>query len=93
MRELPASVALVLLTLRGLMLWLVIPFGFVAWLAYYSWARPASLGQCLGWFDLNLVAFLQRVVLKSFIPDPTASWVPSKKMSTVTHRCRPNDLI
>jgi len=93
MRELPASIAVVLLTLRGLMLWLVIPCGFIAWLTHYWWARSASLGQCLGWFDLNLLAFLQRVVMRPVIPDPTANWVPSEKMATVRHRFRPNDLV
>ena len=81
----PPEVVLVLLTIRGFLLWLVIPIGFVAWLTYFWWARSASLGQCLGWFDLNLVAFLQRM-LKRFIPRATARRVPSQQMSAVTHR-------
>jgi len=88
MRQVPASVGLVLLTARGYLLWLVVPYGLLTWLVYYWWARRASLGQCLGWFDLNLIAFLQRVVLRYFIPDPTAYWIPSKEMSTVNHRVR-----
>ena len=88
----PPEVALVLLTIRGFLLWLVIPVGFVVWLFYFWWARSASLGQCLGWFDLNLVAFLQRV-MKRFIPYPTVQTVPNQKMSTVTHRFRSNDVL
>jgi len=83
--NIPQEAALVLLTIRGFLLWLVIPIGFVAWLAYFWWARSASLGQCLGWFDLNLVAFLQRM-LKRFIPRATVQRVPSRQMSAVTHR-------
>ena len=83
--NIPPEAALVLLTIRGFLLWLVIPIGFVAWLTYFWWARAASLGQCLGWFDLNLVAFLQRM-LKRFIPRATVRRVPSNRMSAVTHR-------
>ncbi|WP_051973731.1 hypothetical protein [Cryobacterium sp. MLB-32] len=89
----PTFVALVLLFTRGFLLWLVIPYGFVAWLVYYWWAKSASLGQCLGWFDINLIALLQLVVLKNFIPTPSVYWVPSKQMSTVNHRIRGYDLL
>jgi len=77
MHQPPAYVALVFLILRGFLLWFVIPYGFVAWLVYYWWERSASLGQCLGWFDLNLIAFLQLVVMKYFIPVAAAYWIPS----------------
>jgi hypothetical protein len=83
--SIPPEAALVLLTIRGFLLWLVIPIGFVAWLTYFRWARSASLGQCLGWLDVNLVAFLQRL-LKRFIPRATVRRVPSQQMSAVTHR-------
>jgi hypothetical protein len=46
--NIPPEAALVLLTIRGFLLWLVIPIGFLAWLSYFWWARSASLGQCLG---------------------------------------------
>jgi hypothetical protein len=83
--HLPIEVGLIILTLRGFLLWLIIPAGVVAWLTYFWWARSASLGQCLGWFDYNLIALLQRG-LRRFIPHPTAHWMPSRKMSTVSHR-------
>jgi hypothetical protein len=86
MRELPGDVTIVLMMIRTPLLWLVIPSGIVAWAIYYWSARSVSLRQCLSWFDLNLIAFLQRVVLRYFVPNPTVDWVPSKKMSTVTYR-------
>lgn len=89
--DIPPEVAFIILTIRGVLLWLVIPMGFVAWLAYFWWAQSASLGQCLGWFDLNLLALLQRV-LRRFIPYRTAWMLPSREMSSVTHRFRSNDL-
>ncbi|TFC04032.1 hypothetical protein [Cryobacterium sp. MDB2-33-2] len=85
-RELPGDVTIALVMLRAPLLWLVIPSGIVAWVFFYSWSRSVSLRQCLSWFDLNLIAFLQRVVLRYFLPNPTVDWVPSKKMSTVTYR-------
>ena len=80
------EVGVIFVTVRGWLLWIVMPCGFVAWATYYWWRRKASLGQCLGWFDLNVGAFLQRKVLRRFIPHPSLRWVPSDQMSAVTHR-------
>ena len=88
--DLSPEVALAILPLRGFLLWLVIPVGFVAWLAYFRWTRSASLRQCLKWFDLNLVALLQRLLKRSTI-EPDVPWVPSRMMPSVTLRSKPND--
>jgi hypothetical protein len=75
------AIALVLLLLRGVLLWIVIPAGFVAWLFFHSWIQRATLGGCLAWYDVNLIAFLQRVLLRQFIPKPTVEWVPVRAMT------------
>lgn len=90
MNDIPPEVALAILPLRGFLLWLVIPAGFIAWLTYFRWAQSASLGQCLKWCDRNLVAFLQRL-LKRSNAYPDIPWVPSRLMSSVTLRSRRND--
>jgi len=82
------ATALVLLTLRGVLLWIVMPVGVVAWLFLHSWIQRAALGECLAWYDVNLIAFLQRVLLRPFIPEPTVAWVPAKGMTDVTRKVR-----
>jgi hypothetical protein len=49
---------LVVLVLRGLLLWLVVPIAVIAWPVVRARQRKSgvSLGQYLGWIDLNLVA-------------------------------------
>ena len=86
------ATALVLLTIRGVLLWIVMPVGFVAWLFFHSWIQRAALGECLAWYDVNLIAFLQRVLLRPFITEPTVAWVPVRGMTDVTHRVKPRDL-
>jgi hypothetical protein len=86
--RLPWEVVIALLLLRSVLLWLVIPAGIAAWLAYFAWAKRVSLGLCLGWFDLNLGAFLLVVVLKHFVSNPPLAWVPSSRMASGTYRYR-----
>lgn len=90
--NLPKEVMLTILPLRGFLLWLVVPIGAIAWIGYYRWARSVTIGQCLKWFDLNLIAFLQRL-LKRSERYPDAPWVPSRMMSSVTRQSRPYDFL
>jgi hypothetical protein len=46
------------------------------------------MGQCVGWFDLNLLAFLQRFLFGLLIPEPSVRYVPWRDMTDVTHRIR-----
>jgi len=90
--ELHWSIAGLLLILQGLLIWIVLVIGFVAWMFVHVWWQKADFPECLGWYDLNLAAFLQRVVLRPIIAVPTVSWIPVGKMTEVTHRVRPFDL-
>ncbi len=51
-----------------------------------------SLGQFLGWVDLNLVAFLQRGVFGWLIRVPSVGFVPWREIPEVSHRVSSNDL-
>ncbi|WP_157373092.1 hypothetical protein [Agromyces sp. Root81] len=74
-----------MLVLRGLLLWAVIPLAALSWIVLGP-LTAASLGACVGWFDLNLIVLLQRFVLRPFVRDLELSWVPLSKMKTTEHR-------
>ena len=76
---------MLLLVIRGILLWVLVPVGCVAWLLTILWTRR-PLGEFLGWLDSNLVVLLERSVLRPFFPQPTQNWVPASRMSTVKHR-------
>jgi hypothetical protein len=82
----------VVLVLRGVLLWLVVPIAVLAWPIVRSRLRKSgvSLGQYLGWIDLNLVACLQRLATPILVRHPIA-WTPRANLAQVTHRLRATD--
>lgn len=82
-----AAGGLLLLTARGLLLWLVIPVATLGWLVSQLASNREPLGQVLGWADLNLIASLQRV-LPGFLVASRQPFVPWRDVRTVTHRIR-----
>ena len=76
-----------LLIVRGVLLWLVVPFATCVWLilAFRLRRRGVGLNRFLGWVDLNLIAALQRTVLRPSFALP-ARWIPWSEMAQVTHR-------
>ena len=78
---------MVLLLVRGVLLWIVAPLAFALWLALSPWllVKKVGPGRFLGWVDLNLIAFLQRSVARPFFPEP-APWTPVSTLPAVTHR-------
>lgn len=85
---------LILLLVRGVLLWILIPLGFIAWIvtAPMAFRRAVTLGQFLGWLDSNLIVLLQKSLLRPFYPTPTVDWIPARDISTVTHRIGARDL-
>jgi hypothetical protein len=77
----------VLLWGRGTLLWIVIPLAVCAWAPSAFWLRRRGvrLGHFLGWVDLNLIAFLTRIVMRPVFRAPVP-WVRASVMSQVTHR-------
>jgi hypothetical protein len=84
--------ALTLLTVRGPLLWVVVPLGAIFWLllAVNLRRRGVGLGQFLGWLDLNLTSAIQRSVTRPFFDAPIP-WTPFSAAVGLTHRIRPLD--
>lgn len=75
-----------LLLVRGLLLWIAIPLGVVGWLALLPWLRARiTIGQFLGWIDINLIAGLERSVLRPLFPHPLG-WMSARDIAKVRHR-------
>jgi hypothetical protein len=83
-----------LLALRGVLLWIVVPIGIVVWLflGVILRRRGVTLGQFLGWLDLNLVSVIERTVLRPWVRSPL-SWTSAAELPKVTHRVRPLDAV
>ena len=79
-------VGVALLSVRGVLPWLVVPAAFCAWLVVgvRLRRRGISLPQFVGWADLNLVAGLQRLGMRS--GGAVTQRVLWSNMSAVTHR-------
>jgi predicted tellurium resistance membrane protein TerC len=77
------------LVIRGVLLWLVVPLATLWWLIARAGgrARGITLGQFLGWTDLNLIACIQRTVGRPVVRFPLDR-VPVSDMRQVTHRLR-----
>jgi hypothetical protein len=85
-------VALLLLLIRGVLLFLVIPAGLVWWLV--AWPilrrRRIRLAQLLGWLDLNLIAAIEHSILRPVIASPLP-WTHAKALPSTSHRIRLSD--
>ncbi len=81
------------LFIRGVLLWVGVPFATCGWLVIrvVRPGRGVRLGQFLGWIDLNLIACIQRTLIRPLVRSP-AEWVPASAMTQVTHRLRAVDL-
>jgi hypothetical protein len=81
--------SLLLFTIRGLLLWVLVPLTTVAYLLIgVAWrSYGVTLARTLGWVDLNLIATIQRIVLRPFFRNRT-EWVSIRKIPNVTHRIR-----
>ena len=82
--------ALLLVFIRSLLLWRLVPLGFAVWVLGSPWflLKHISLGQFLGWLDFNLCVALQRGPLRPLIAKPLVDWIPASKMTTTEHRIR-----
>jgi hypothetical protein len=78
--------ALVLLWVRGVLLWIVVPAATALWFVLWPvWhRRHVSIGALLGWADLGLTALLARAVAPSVVAG--LELPPLKDASSVTHR-------
>lgn len=86
---LPILVGLLLLMIRGVLLWPIVPLALAWWVV--GWAvfhrRSVRPAQLLGWVDLNLIAAIERSILRPLIKSPMP-WTPASEVAAVTHRVR-----
>ena len=75
----------ILLLVRGVALWLVVPLSVVSYPVVRVFGSRATLVQMMGWADLNLIASLQRAFPRRAFPN-RASFVRWRAMNSVTHR-------
>lgn len=64
MKFLEMTGQLLFLVIRGILLWILIPFAFLAWVLMHSWAQRASLRQATCWYDANLSLLLAKGLLR-----------------------------
>lgn len=85
---------LILLALRNVFLWIAVPLAMIVWLAIAPWMlrHKTGIGTFIGWVDLNLIALLERSLLRPFFAAP-AAWVPVRQMASVRHRVMVDDLL
>ena len=86
-RRIPIVAGIVLFLVRGVLLWVVVPIALVTWLVAGVVLRRHGirLAQLLGWVDLNLIALIERSILRSVVRVPVA-WTPARELPEVVHR-------
>lgn len=90
-----AIAALLVLTVRGALLWLLVPIGTLVWMLTLQGVgkKRVSLGAFLGWLDNNLVFTLIRGPLSPLFPSAPVKWIPASQRFTVTHRIGAGDVL
>lgn len=84
---------LLLLSMRGLLLWVLIPFAFLAWLFVHCWAHRASLRHAVAWYDMNMSVLLINGPLRFMIPTANRPRVVGiSRMGEGSHRVHLTDL-
>lgn len=93
-RVLEGGAIFLLLCVRGILLWLVVPIACCMWLVML-FVRPmlgqpnVSLGKVIGWADLNLIAAIAQPLLRPF--ERSVPFTPWTEVSKVNHRVRLGD--
>ena len=80
--------AVLLISIRAILLWFVVPLGLLASLIFNSWRmkQGVSVKQFLGWIDINFILVLERSGLQPFFSKRTQPWTALKNASKVEHR-------
>ena len=91
----PDVPAFILVIVRGLALYLLIPLAFVLWLVALLWIGrySKSLPQFITWVDYNFSVSLIRGPLRPLIPKPRAEWLPLRRIKEMTARTQFFDLL
>lgn len=78
---------ILVLLLHSVILWLLIPAGFLAWLISipFTLHRPIKLGAFLAWLAYNEIAFQKRILLRPWFGAPL-KWLSPRAMRGLTFR-------
>ena len=83
MRFLKGMGALLLLLVRGVLLWVLIPFAFLVWLLIHSWAQKASFRQALNWYHAYVLLALLKGPFRFLGVSGRASFRDVPKMASI----------
>lgn len=91
----PALPAFVVLIVRGLALYLLIPLAFIFWVLAFFWISKYSKSpsQFVTWVDYNFTVSLIRGPFRALIPEPRAEWLPLRRIKEMTARTKFYDLL
>jgi hypothetical protein len=92
MPELPNATTVglfVLLCVRSVLLWFVVPLAFTVWSVglFWLWGRT-PLRTFVRWADWNVHVALCRSLLRLLMRDPLPKWVPLRSASTLDNRVK-----
>lgn len=80
---------LILLLVRGVLLWVAIPAGVIAWFLLLPLVairrKHVTLRALLGWIDLNLIATLEATLLRRLIRE-RQTFLAWSQVRTHSHR-------
>jgi hypothetical protein len=87
--------SVLVLVIRGVLLWAIVPLTFAVWLLTLLWTIPRQInfGAMLGWVDINFQMILTRGPFRLSFRESKAEWVPLRDMATVRHRVWFSDLV
>lgn len=98
MIQLGNASGLFFLLIRGLVLWILVPFAIVAWIFVHWWAQRVSIGQAICWYDQNFLVILILVPFRYLMhrnPElRAAKFIPLSGMPTTkTYKMFPTDFV
>jgi hypothetical protein len=76
----------------GFLLWISLPASWLTWLFVFSLRTDVrvSLWQCQAWFNMNLMALLQRFVFRLLIPEPGLRYIRWAEMPEIPRHIDPS---
>ena len=74
-----------LVLLRGILLWILVPGGVIVWLSFVGWSG-VTLGNFLGWLDYNVIVLLQKSVFRPWLGHTGLQRVPWARIRELKHR-------
>lgn len=86
MRFLEGAGAMLFLLVRGVVLWVLIPFAFLAWLLVHFWAQKASFRQALSWYHAYVFLALVKGPFRFLVVSGRPSFRGVPKMRTIEPR-------